>query len=388
MALLLAAALTAQACAAPLCYPEAIAPFLDKLAARAPIHILQIGDSHTAGDMITQAWRVRLQARNGDGGRGMLAAGRPYAGYLTWGVTAFQSGGWSATASFGGKYREDGPPLGLAGFTQTAQEPGEMLGIAADSSDRPFDRMTVCAIMQPGAGTIMLRLAAAALRWPLNGPRRTPACRTLDSETPGLAAFVTTEDGGIVSITSIATFRRGGGAVLSNLGVSGAQFAHFDHSDDEAVRAELEAYRPDLIVLAYGTNEGFSPALTPDAYEEGLRAQIDRLRLLAGAEVPILLLGPPDGARHGAGESDCGDGWSVPPLLAAVRARQQAVAGEAGLAFWDWSAAMGGRCASSRWVAEGLMRGDHVHFTRSGGERIAAMLDSDLLAAARAASER
>jgi hypothetical protein len=72
-------------------------------------------------------------------------------------------------------------------------------------------------------------------------------------------------------------------------------------------------------------------------------------------------------------------------LLAAVRARQLAVAGEAGLAFWDWTAAMGGRCASSRWVAQGLMRGDHVHFTQSGGERIAAMLDADLVAAARAA---
>jgi hypothetical protein len=34
------------------------------------------------------------------------------------------------------------------------------------------------------------------------------------------------------------------------------------------------------------------------------------------------------------------------------------------------------------------MRGDHVHFTQSGGERIGAMLDSDLLAAARSAPER
>ena len=70
-------------CIQNLCNSEAIAPFLAKLrAARpnagAPVHIIQIGDSHTAGDSITQGWRSRLQARHGAGGRGLLAAGRPY----------------------------------------------------------------------------------------------------------------------------------------------------------------------------------------------------------------------------------------------------------------------------------------------------------------------
>src|SRR4051812_50113134 len=75
-----AAALALQApaqapCHTRLCYPESLRPFLDKLRAGGWVHIIQIGDSHTAGDMITNGWRTRLQARYGFGGRGVLAAG-------------------------------------------------------------------------------------------------------------------------------------------------------------------------------------------------------------------------------------------------------------------------------------------------------------------------
>jgi len=374
-------------CQATLCQAEALAPFLARLRASrpddgAPLHIVQIGDSHTAGDMITSGWRTRLQARYGAGGRGALAAGRPYPGYLTWGVTASQSAGWSVNALFGGRYREDGPWLGISGFTQTARNAGETLAIVTDTPDQNFDRIIVCAILQPGAGTVVLRMGEAAERWPLAAPRRAPECRTMDVDVPVAAASITTADSGEVSIASFGTFRRQGGIALSNLGVVGAQLSHFGRTSDSMVRAELAAYRPDLIVLAFGTNEGFSPALTAEAYEAALRAQVARIRRLAGPNVPILLLGPPDAGSRQAGGSDCGDGWYVPQLLGEVRERQRRVAREQGLAFWDWATAMGGRCAASQWRLAERMRGDHVHFTRDGGDRIGAMIDADLTRAA------
>jgi lysophospholipase L1-like esterase len=372
-------------CNATLCYAEALQPFLGRLRAGEPVHIIQIGDSHTAGDMITNGWRTRLQARYGAGGRGVLAPGRPYAGYLTWGVTASQSGGWSANASFGGRYRADGTPVGLAGFTQTARAAGETLGVAADSPDQDFDRIILCAIAQPGGGRVILHMGAETESWALDAPAPAPACRTMDSDSPVLSAEITTEDARTVSITSFATFRRASGVVLSNLGVVGAQLAHFSRTSDAVVQAELAAYRPDLIVLAFGTNEGFSAGLALDAYEEALRTQIVRIRRLAGVEVPILLLGPPDAATRTPASAGlagaCGDGWAVPLGLEAVRARQQRVARAMHAAFWNWSAAMGGRCASSLWRFSDRMHGDHVHFTRSGGDRIGAMIDADIIRA-------
>jgi hypothetical protein len=95
-----------SSCAGGLCGVGELQPYFDKLAkARGrdgkPVHILQIGDSHSAGDAITGAWRDLLQGRYGSGGRGVLPPGRPYDGYITRGITATMSAGWSIAADFG-----------------------------------------------------------------------------------------------------------------------------------------------------------------------------------------------------------------------------------------------------------------------------------------------
>ena len=279
------------------------------------------------------------------------AAGRPYQNYVTWNVTASQSGGW--TANSWTNSAPASPALGLSGFTQTARAAGETIGLAADAPEHEFDRLVLCALAQPGGGTITVRVGGEERRWSLDAPRRLPACHAVDSAAPVASASVTTEDAGMVTITSLATFRRGGGAVLSNLGVIGAQLAHFGRSDEGVLRAELAAYRPDLIILAFGTNEGFDRRVSARDYEAGLRAQIARIRRLAGANVPILLVGAPDAATRdpAAAGGDCGEGYYTPALLGEIRARQRAVARDLGLAFWDWEAAMGGRCAARAWHA-------------------------------------
>src|SRR3954469_23244930 len=176
------------ACHANLCFAGSLEPFFARLRASrpgdgAPVHIIQIGDSHSAGDMVTSAWRTRLQARYGAGGRGVLAAGRPYQGYLTWGVTAAQSAGWSVNATFGAHYQEGGAPLGISGFTQTAHAAGEMLGVTADAPEQNFDRVVVCAITQPGGGTVRLSMGGSEGIWSLDAPRRAPECRAMETET-------------------------------------------------------------------------------------------------------------------------------------------------------------------------------------------------------------
>ena len=74
-------------CPDGLCQPGALNGVFEALSeaeagrGQAPVHILQIGDSHTAGDRITGRLRTALQGRFGDGGRGVLPPGIPYAGY-------------------------------------------------------------------------------------------------------------------------------------------------------------------------------------------------------------------------------------------------------------------------------------------------------------------
>ncbi len=70
----------------------------------------------------------------------------------------------------------------------------------------------------------------------------------------------------------------------------------------------------------------------------------------------------------------------APPALTAVRDIQRRVAGDMGLAIWDWQARMGGPCAARNWVQRDmpLMRGDYVHFNTAGGLEIAQRLQADL----------
>lgn len=380
----------ASACSSTtLCDGGGLAPVVAKLrdapSAGKPVHILQIGDSHTAGDTITHGLRTRLQAKYGNGGRGLLAAGRPYAGYLTFGVTASESSGWRSNVIFGSRWQPGGPALGLSGFTRTTTRPGETLGLTTDSSEFDFDRAVVCALLRPGGGMVTLRIGRNTENWSLQAPAEEVACRTIESDRPVSSASITTLDDGAVSITSFGTFRRSGGVVVSNVGVVGAQLQHFGRTDDAVLREELVAYRPDLIVLAFGTNEGFGGG-KGEQYEAQLRAQVARVRRHAGPGVPIMLLGAPDAASRNASlGASCGSGWHTPAMLGEVRATQRRIARELGLGFWDWEQAMGGRCASQSWLGRGLMRGDMVHFTRAGGDRIGEMIFEDLeRAAARA----
>jgi lysophospholipase L1-like esterase len=431
-------------CAGELCNGAALGSYLAKLdKARGrtgpPVHIMQIGDSHTAGDAITGAWRAALQGRYGSGGRGVLPPGRPYDGYTTRGVQVTMSPGWQVAADFGASRRDPSPPLGLSAFSLTSTADGASMALQADGG-QAFDRLVVCAIARPGAGALTIRIGAEAVRWMLGSSSERALCHTETVTQPVTAAEVAAE--GQVTITSWATFRDAGGVALSNLGVVGSQLIHFARTDDAVLTEELRAYKPDLLVIAFGTNEGFAPRFNSFEYETILRTQVARLRRLAG-NVPILLMGAPDALTRraelrtnagGAAAVPCGapapapvavpapssafadvvrrirenlglapdapvqvmqpvasapaapaPGLFPPAALAAVRDAQRRVARSLNLAFWDWEARQGGRCTALSWTRANpaLMRGDYVHYTSAGGREIAARLQADIDAAAK-----
>lgn len=399
MSLLLAAALAAQGtmvraeCGERLCNAQALDGFFDKLARadREPVRILQIGDSHTAGDAITQGWREAWQGRYRSGGRGVLPAGRPYNGFLSWGVTNFQGSGWAVNGIFGRVWNAGGPAVGLSGYTQTARVAGASIGVTADSDAQTFDAVTVCGLTGPDQGAVRIELGYSSATVTFASDRAGARCETVESPSLVASTAITTLTEQAVSITSIGTFRKAGGVSISNLGVTGSQWQHQLRTSDEVIAAELRAYRPDLVVIAYGTNEGFSPSLDMQLYERTARNQVERIRRLAGWPIPILLVGAPDAATRSMTLASnglsppvpCGAGWATPGLLADVRDQQRRMAFQLGLGFWDWNAAMGGACTIGQWQQNGLARGDRVHFTRAGGAQIGSRLADDLATAAR-----
>src|ERR1700742_1962089 len=117
LAVAAAFALGGSSCTDALCNARGLDPYFAKAARLGPgvggrpVHILQIGDSHTAGDAITSAWRGLLQQKYGSAGRGVLAPGRPFDGYITHGITVSMSPGWKIAGDFGSAWSQPSPPL-------------------------------------------------------------------------------------------------------------------------------------------------------------------------------------------------------------------------------------------------------------------------------------
>jgi lysophospholipase L1-like esterase len=168
----------------------------------------------------------------------------------------------------------------------------------------------------------------------------------------------------------------GPGVALTEIGVVGATLEAFANWPGAPGLEDA-----DLVILAFGVNDGFEDGLDPAAYESLLRAQVERLR---GTGRTLLILGAPDAQRSGMAGGCSADGLRAPPpSLAVVRDVQRRVAADMGVAFWDWHGRMGGDCSADRLAlrADPVMRGDRVHFTSAGADWIGGVLCDDLMAA-------
>jgi lysophospholipase L1-like esterase len=370
-------------CPHGLCQPQALAPLFEALAAmeagkrQTPVHILQIGDSHTAGDRITGKVRADLQRRFGRAGRGALPPGVPYDGYAPLQVSVAARGWVMETAPLQPPAGAPSPRVGLSGVraigTRDAVmafdlEPGSEAGALGVCGREGVDGKGL-SIEAGGVGR-ELRLGADEV------------CRRVSLPDGARQVRLLALGEGTV-IDSLWLDRAGPGVSLSSLGRVGATLRDLASRDETTVAAELDAWRPGLIILAFGTNEGFDGALDPAAYETLLRAQIARLRSLAPGAA-LMVLGAPDALRNGATNGCSADRLRAPPPgIAVVRDVQRRVAADLGVAFWDWHGRMGGDCSADRLALRGepFMRADRVHFTNAGADWIGGVLSADLLAA-------
>lgn len=372
-------------CPGGVCQPEALAGVFAALAATEagtrdrPVHILQIGDSHTAGDRITGKLRVDLQRRFGRAGRGVLPPGVPYDGYAPYQVTVGQRGWVMENAPLQPPAGAPTPRTGLAGTRATGVRDA-MMGFDLE----PGVEATTLGVCGRGAanGSPLIVEAGGVGRELDLGGGRDEVCRDLPLPGGARSVRLVARGEGVV-IDSVRLDGAARGVTVSNLGRVGASLRDLAVRDEATVAAELMAWRPDLIVLAFGINDGFDDGLDPAAYEALLRGQVARLRRLApGAS--LLLLGAPDGLRNGAAGGCSADGLRAPPpKLAVVRDVQRRVAADLGVALWDWHGRMGGDCSADRLAlgAEPLMRGDRVHFTSAGADWIGGILSGDLTGA-------
>ncbi len=335
------------------------------------------GASHVASDLFTGYIRRELQARFGDAGHGFVLPVHPWRTYrhrdiniesdgkrwqthrIRVGDTEVERVGLAGVAmeskrvgSFGAVYTAQETEHGrLASFFELyywKHPRGGEMDVYIDG--RRARRISTRAA-QPSTGYATFRVPDAPHRFEI---------RTL-SKRP-------------IWLFGLAVERDRPGVVVDTLGINGSR-ARYQLLWDEAIYKEhLQRRKPDLVVIAYGTNESGDESPLPD-YERDLRTVVQRMRD-AVPEASCLLIGPSDRPMQ-VEERVFEDRERTSSLIQI----QHRVALEHGCGFFDLVAFQGGALSMVQWAANdpAYASQDHIHYTRRGYQRLGEVLLSALL---------
>lgn len=330
-------------------------------AGRAPVAIVQLGDSHTAADLFSGELRKLLQARYGDGGIGLVPAS-PVPGIRNDRVIIkSEKRQWELVSA----RNQQSQQFPLGGYLSLPLANRSSVVLQARDEDR--QRYKVSALYQSTTSASLFVNGGQRRVLPAsNGQWRfSPAYANV-----GLPVQLSVEGGRGVALGGwYIQGQKNAGVTYSALGINGARLDVVDKWQP-GWRDSLKAVRPDLVILAYGTNEAFDDKLDLALYQAQLEATLVGLRKDL-PQAAILLVGPPDSIKQRKARSCAA---RQPQPLASVIRIQKQMAQKYKALFWDWQGFMGGPCSIAGWQAGGLARPDLVHLTADGYRKSAAGL--------------
>jgi lysophospholipase L1-like esterase len=331
------------------------------------LRILQIGDSHTAGDYMTGDLRDALQARYGNGGIGTRAAGLPYIGVRQKDMTITQAGLWRYHNSLTDHAFTD---YGISGFTAVSRSAGASLSL--DVTDpRGFDKGFVDIATSRTGGYLQILVDGAVVKTlSTYGPDGILVHLAFKAPVSGAHRLTLVAQAAGIKILDWNTERNDPGVIFDSFGVVGATAGITADWNPDIIRHQLGYLRPALVIIAYGTNEGAEADFDSDAYAAVFGKLLYDIHHWSPASA-VLIISPTDGSRQtrdclASGALDCP--WVTLPALKVVRRVQSQEAALHVAALWD---AAGPELASggmNGWaqMTPPLGRGDHLHFTAAG----------------------
>lgn len=330
------------------------------------VHIVQLGDSHTAGDTMTDALRNRLQGVMGDGGMG-------------WAMPTYFSGQRMTRFSYD---NVDFSPISsrtnqseyytLGGLIARPKVNGASLTLKPKKGAEPAQRIWVSIRQQPTDGRFT-GVDAYGKRFVLETARKDGTWQMVSVDV-NLPFTIYNDNATGSAIGGWWAFNPSGrGAVVSALGINGSELSHWNRWNTQAWQSELATIRPTLIVLAYGTNEAYN-GVSGESVRTTLTEKIRQIRAVSPRSA-VMVLGSPEALKSTGGS--CG---TRPDTLTDVQTAQRQVAQAERTLYWDWQGVMGGSCTMKSWINRGLASKDGVHFSQSGYTRLGNELANELLA--------
>lgn len=326
------------------------------------LRILQIGDSHTAGDFFTEQLRSKLQADFGNSGIGWILPGHvPGQSAARYDVRSY--GAWTYYTGRGASPSRSTP---LGGFVNTGSAGSSMV---VRPLARGVGRWRFHALVRSaaaGGGSVRLQ----------GGGRQTGSVPIsavwqavdLITDAPLAPEYSLKVSSGRVEVAGFWLENDQAGVVVDHVGRNGATLYAFNRWSDDSIARQLAIRPVDAILLAYGTNEAVD-RITDREYALQLIRVIRRLKQ-ASPNTAVIVLTAPSFAkgRH----SSC-QAW-LPLSLKAVVSAQSMATHIPGVQVWNWMEAMGGECGVATWARQGLMASDWIHFTPAGYRRSADLL--------------
>lgn len=291
----------------------AASPWMKKLRSVAQgsgetFRILQIGDSHTAGDFFTDSLRKRLQKTWGDGGIGWVYPANVKGQRM---AAVRHNGNWQSLTS-----RNNTGDFPLGGILAHTGSGGSM---TLTASDGIASKQRVSLFAKPLLAEQTLTVNGNTVS--ANGG----GWQVLDTGA-ALPLTIQTEmpwDIGFINIENPA-----GGITVSAMGINGAQLSQWSKWRADRMN-DLAQTGADLVILSYGTNEAFNNNIdiadTEQKWLDTVRQIHDSLPA-AG----ILIIGAPESLKNTLGV--CG---TRPVRLTEVQQMQRRVARQGQTMFWS-----------------------------------------------------
>ena len=340
------------------------------------VRVLVYGASHTQADVYPGYLRVYLQARFGDGGPGFLSLVKVnrWFRYADWEIE--ETKGWKSEHAQRGSARKDGF-YGLLGASGSSDSKRDRTKLLPRNGETVASRFSLFYLSQPKGGSFTLYV---------DGNKQSKVETDFGNYGTGYLDFTLDEGShslelrpvgdGEVRLFGVVMERDQPGVVVDTLGIAGTRASNMLNWDEGIWSNNLRRRDPDLIILAYGTNEATDEDQPMSDYRAKLREVLTRIKR-ASPDASCLLVGPGDFPREL--EEDV---WIPRPRVLEIIDAQRDIAYEMGCGFWDAMAFMGGVNSMHTWATSRpqMASRDHIHLTKRGYVRMGMALTDALMA--------
>ena len=335
------------------------------------LNVLFWGASHTAADIWTGELRRRWSLALGEGGHGFVFPFKWAPGSRAQDLVVDASKGWQITRDFINGERKV-QALGMMGLVATSADPADftLVKTTADNAlGHEFNRLEIWLQANPDGGTARAEIDGKMQEMPTKGDAGSAIVHTFTLAMGPHEIKLAPLGNGPVSVYGMVVERSTPGVVIDQLGIPGMRADVMLHWREDVFRGLVARRKPDLVVLAYGTNDVGDESEPIENYLQTWRKVLMQVRT-AAPDASCLMIGPTDRLAR--------DDKHTMPRTPAVIAAQRKVAAEFRCAHWDAQAAMGGAGGMTTWTAAGLTAKDDVHLNRAGYEKMAALMDAEL----------